>query len=195
MGLCLSIASLSRLSTADTASEASSVSEMSLPKGSNLEFIKPPNTTKKPQDSGDSPTKKLPKSPRKPRNSSKRTKTNKKAGKSKKKSMLQNDDNKWAEHELSEQASRSERKVRKKKYYQNEYDLEELRRGAIVWEKRQGMQWHELEGKITYFNHSTFITKHVTFLDFEDALENDVKKNRRARRNRKIEESFKWSLH
>lgn len=35
--------------------------------------------------------------------------------------------------------------------------LEELRRGAIVGQKRQGMQWHELE-------------------DLEDAMENDVRR-------------------
>ena len=35
--------------------------------------------------------------------------------------------------------------------------LEELRRGAIVGQKRQGMQWNELE-------------------DLEDAMENDVRR-------------------
>ena len=39
----------------------------------------------------------------------------------------------------------------------NDIKLEELRRGAIVGQKRQGMQWHELE-------------------DLEDAMENDVRR-------------------
>ena len=39
----------------------------------------------------------------------------------------------------------------------NWYKLEELRRGAIVGQKRQGMQWNELE-------------------DLEDAMENDVRR-------------------
>lgn len=89
--------------------------------------------------------------------------------------MLKNPGNKWADHEVSEQENRRERKVRKNKCYQNDIELEELRRGAIVWEKRQGLQWHELE-------------------DIEDNMENDVKKNRRNRRLRRIEESLNWSL-
>lgn len=177
MGLCLS--------SSDGRSETSSVSSMSLEKDckpeakcEHIEHIKFSKITKQSQEQKN-PSKKgdirsLP-SKKRP-NSSKRTKTNKKSGKSGKKSMLKNSGNKWAAHEESEQENRRERKVRKKKYYQNEYDLEELRRGAIVWEKRQGLQWHELE-------------------DFEDALENDVKKNRRSRRNRRIAESLDWSLH
>ena len=39
----------------------------------------------------------------------------------------------------------------------NDIKLEELRRGAIVGQKRQGMQWNELE-------------------DLEDAMENDVRR-------------------
>lgn len=180
MGLCLS--------SSDGRSETPSVSSMSLEKDpepeakcEHIEHIKFSKITKQSQGKkvGQSPSKKgeirsLP-SKKRP-NSSKRTKTNKKSGKSGKKSMLMNSENKWAAHEKSERDNRSERKVRKKKYYQNEYDLEELRRGAIVWEKRQGLQWHELE-------------------DFEDALENDVKKNRRDRRNRRIADSLDWSLH
>ena len=103
-------------------------------------------------------------------------KTGAKSGKKRanKKAMLNGGNDKWKIHQDSMEANTSERRERKKKFYL-EYDLEELRRGAIVWDKRQGLYPDQIE-------------------DIEDAAENAIKKNRRNRRNRMIEESLEWRL-
>ena len=104
-------------------------------------------------------------------------KSSAKSGKSKrsnKKAMMNSGNDKWKNHQDSMEANSSERKERKKKFYL-EYDLEELRRGAIVWDKRQGLYPDQIE-------------------DIEDAAENAIKKNRRHRRHRMIDESLEWRL-
>ena len=96
------------------------------------------------------------------------------SGKANKKAMLGGTDNKWENHQKSMAANTAERKIRKQRV-NHEYDLDDLRRGAIVWEKRQGLYPDQIEA-------------------IEDDYENAVKKNRRLRRIRKIDESREWSL-
>ena len=84
-------------------------------------------------------------------------------------------DDKWAEWQASEEANRSERKVRKQIFYGVQYDFDDLRKGTIVYDERRGPYKDQLQ-------------------DVEDEFENAVKKERRIRRQRKVNESLSWRL-
>ena len=83
---------------------------------------------------------------------------------------------KWADWEKSEQASRSERKLKKARFYYQNYRLESLRDGCVVYEERRGLYSDQLK-------------------DLEECYENKANKERKIRRHRKLNESLNWSRY
>lgn len=88
--------------------------------------------------------------------------------------LLNNSDDRWADWLASEEANRSERKVKKFRFL-NQYELDDLRRGTIVYDVRRGKYAIEIE-------------------EIEDSYENACKKEQRLRRQRRVNESLNWRL-
>ena len=83
---------------------------------------------------------------------------------------------KWADWEMSEQASRSERKLKKARFYYMNYRFESLKDGCVVYEERRGLYSDQLK-------------------DLEECYENKANKERKIRRHRKLNESLNWSRY
>ena len=91
-----------------------------------------------------------------------------------KRKTLGHKDDKWSEWQLSEETNRIERKVKKQRFL-GQYQIDDLKRGTLVYEERRGLYADEID-------------------QIEDSFENAVKKERRMRRQRKVNESFSWSM-
>ena len=82
-------------------------------------------------------------------------------------------DKKWTLWESSEQASRSERKLKKERFYFQSYIFEDRKKGFIVYDARRGLYSDELK-------------------DLEEKYQFRANKERKLRRHRKLEESLSW---
>ena len=82
-------------------------------------------------------------------------------------------DKKWTLWESSEQASRSERKLKKERFYFQSYIFEDRKKGFIVYDARRGLYSDELK-------------------DLEEKYQFRANKERKLRRHRKLDESLSW---
>ena len=82
-------------------------------------------------------------------------------------------DKKWTLWESSEQASRSERKLKKERFYFQNYIFEDRKKGFIVYDARRGLYSDELK-------------------DLEEKYQFRANKERKLRRHRKLDESLSW---
>ena len=80
---------------------------------------------------------------------------------------------KWTLWESSEQASRSERKLKKERFYFQSYIFEDRKKGFIVYDARRGLYSDELK-------------------DLEEKYQFRANKERKLRRHRKLDESLSW---
>ena len=82
-------------------------------------------------------------------------------------------DKKWTLWESSEQASRSERKLKKERFYFQSYIFEDRKKGFTVYDARRGLYSDELK-------------------DLEEKYQFRANKERKLRRHRKLDESLSW---
>ena len=82
-------------------------------------------------------------------------------------------DKKWTLWESSERASRSERKLKKERFYFQSYIFEDRKKGFIVYDARRGLYSDELK-------------------DLEEKYQFRANKERKLRRHRKLDESLSW---
>ena len=82
-------------------------------------------------------------------------------------------DKKWTLWESSEQASRSERKLKKERFYFQSYIFEDRKKGFTVYDARRGLYSDELK-------------------DLEEKYQFRGNKEQKLRRHQRLDESLNW---